>query len=71
MMSVLLRCKSDNVLYTKGAPDKVIEKSLFILNPFGEKVELSEHKKKKILKECHSLGNEGFRVIAIAYKESH
>ena len=70
MMSVLVQHKHENILYTKGAPDRLIEKSKFILNSFGEKIALSENIKKWILKESNSLGNDGFRVVAIAYKES-
>jgi magnesium-transporting ATPase (P-type) len=71
MMSILLKGKDGNFLLTKGAPEKIIEKSKFLLNSFGEKIELSEHIKKRLLKESNSFGNEGFRVVAIAYKESH
>jgi hypothetical protein len=46
MMSVLVKGKNDNFLLTKGAPDKLIEKSKYLLNSLGEKVELSEHHKK-------------------------
>lgn len=57
MMSVLVKTKKENILLTKGAPDRIIDKSKFILNSLGEKIELSEHLKKKIIKESNSLGN--------------
>lgn len=71
MMSVLVKSKDENILLTKGATEMIMEKSKFVYNSFGEKIEMSENHKKWILKESNTLGNDGYRVVALAIKESH
>ena len=68
-MSVLCSKKNaPNVLYTKGAPESIIERCTHILLPQG-KLPLTGQVKDKILEKTKELSSEALRCIAFAYKE--
>ena len=68
MMSILRRVGKNNVLYSKGAPEKIISKSSFeIIN--GQKRKLSEKRKKQLIKESEKMEEKAFRVLGFAYKD--
>lgn len=58
------------VLYEKGAPERLIEKSRYIYHK-GKKISLDAKEKENLEKTYNSLTNQGLRVIGIAYKEFH
>ncbi len=67
MMSVLRRVGKNNVLYSKGAPEKIISKSSFeIIN--GQKRKLSEKRKEQLIKESEKIEEKAFRVLGFAYR---
>lgn len=69
-MSMLCSKKnSSNILYTKGAPEQIIERSSYILLPSGEKVVMSGQLKDIVLENCSKFASEGLRCLALAYKD--
>ena len=64
----LMSVSSKNHLYTKGAPDVLLQRCNRILID-GYKEILSEIERKRILKQNEEFAKNGLRVIAIAYKE--
>jgi len=68
MMSVLRRVGKKNVLYSKGAPEKIISKSSFeIIN--GQIKKLSEKRKRQLISESEKIEERAFRVLGFAYKD--
>lgn len=63
MMSVL----SKNHLYSKGAPDVILQKCQTILI-HGKKEKLTHFHKQTILKQNQTLASQGLRVLAFAYR---
>ncbi len=69
MMSVLCSENGRNVMFTKGAAERVIERcSYAIFN--GEVVKLTSSLKEKILKSSNDMAQEALRVLALAYKDA-
>jgi P-type Ca2+ transporter type 2C len=69
-MSVLCAKKnSGNILYTKGAPENLINRCTSILLPNGP-VLLTEQMKETILEKCTEFGYDSLRCLALAYKEN-
>jgi len=69
MMSVLCKEKENNYIYSKGAPEVLINRCKFIQK--GDKIiELDKKEIKKILDFNKKLASKKFRVIAFAYKET-
>jgi Ca2+-transporting ATPase len=68
MMSVI--CEKDEKIYvfTKGAPEILLEKCSKILKD-GKICKLSEDEKRKILKANEKMASKALRVIGLAYKE--
>ena len=66
-MSVLY---DDNVIYTKGAPEVILDKSSKILLE-GEEVALTSNIKARVLMENKKMANNALRVIAVAYGKSY
>ena len=67
MMSVIVSSeKGKNLIYTKGAPEEIIERCNRILIN-GKVFKLASLKKKKILKLNNKFASEGLRVIGFAY----
>lgn len=64
----LMSVASNNHLYTKGAPDVLLNRCKTILND-GYKEILTNQDKKKILEQNDFLASEGKRVLGFAYKK--
>ncbi len=54
-------------LYVTGAPEKLLERSIFLLTAQGES-KLQEKEKERIQKKISEWSNQAMRVIALAYK---
>lgn len=69
MMSILSREKRKNYVYSKGAPEILIEKCKFVQR--GDKIiKLDKKEKEKILDFNKNFTLKKFRVLAFAYKET-
>lgn len=68
-MSVLCKEKQGNYIYSKGAPEILINKCKFIQKG-NNAIELGKRKKEKILDFNKKLASKKFRVLALAYKET-
>ena len=69
IMSILCKEKKNNYIYSKGAPEVLINKCKFIQK--GNKIiKLNKKEIKKILDFNKKLASKRFRVIAFAYKET-
>ena len=69
IMSILCKEKKNNYIYSKGAPEILINRCKFIQK--GDKViELDKKETKKILDFNKELASKKLRVIAFAYKET-
>ncbi len=68
LMSTFHKINSKEVIYTKGAPDIILEKCDRILVN-GQVQRLSKLEKKKILGINEELANNALRVLGFAYKE--
>jgi len=69
IMSILCKEKKNNYIYSKGAPEILINRCKFIQK--GDKViELDKEETKKILDFNKELASKKLRVIAFAYKET-
>ena len=69
MMSVIVREGSKEVCYTKGAPEKVIDKCTHILED-GVIKQLTSQKKRQVASYIEAMSNRALRCIAGAYKEN-
>ncbi|MEM3408063.1 MAG: cation-translocating P-type ATPase [Candidatus Micrarchaeia archaeon] len=68
MMSVLYKYdKSKNVIWTKGATEKVLERCTYIMKE-GKIVKLTNQHKKMILNKEREYASSSFRVLAFAMK---
>ena len=70
MMSVVIEEKGKKICYTKGAPEKVIEKCRFILIR-GEVCPFTFNEKEKINRIVETMSYKALRCIAAAYKENN
>ncbi|CAD8072999.1 unnamed protein product [Paramecium primaurelia] len=70
-MSVLANSKNEkgNVLFIKGAPDYLLEKSNQIMNVDGEVVQLKAEDKAQFLTIVKNLAEKGLRTLAICVQE--
>jgi Ca2+-transporting ATPase len=67
-MSVVIRHGSgDEVLYAKGAPEVILERSTHVLRE-GQAVALDEARKKEILATGAGMAEQALRVLALAYR---
>ena len=67
-MSVLVKKDSHEYVYTKGAPDQILEVCTHALD--GEdRVEMSDELRQQILDQVKQFSKEALRVLAFAYKE--
>ena len=64
----LMSVSSLNHLYTKGAPDVILQRCTSILIN-GQKETLTERYKNEILQQNQNYANEGLRVLGFAYKD--
>ncbi|MEM5879469.1 MAG: HAD-IC family P-type ATPase, partial [Candidatus Aenigmatarchaeota archaeon] len=67
LMTVVYKQGKEFVAFTKGAPEKVLQLSTYILKK-GKTERLSEKEKAKISFEMEEMAKQGFRVLALAYK---
>ncbi|MEM5869579.1 MAG: calcium-transporting P-type ATPase, PMR1-type [Candidatus Aenigmatarchaeota archaeon] len=67
LMTVVYKQGKEFVAFTKGAPEKVLQLSTYILKK-GKTERLSEKEKVKISFEMEEMAKQGFRVLALAYK---
>ena len=68
MMSTVNEVDGSKLVFTKGAPDNILEKSSFILDK-GKIRELTDEDKKRIAKQNDSYANTALRVLGFAFKE--
>ncbi len=69
MMSVLCKEKHGNFVYSKGAPEILIERCKFI-HKNDKIIKLDKREKEKILEFNTKFTSKEFRVLAIAYKQT-
>jgi P-type Ca2+ transporter type 2C len=68
MMSILRNYENKKRLYSKGAIEKIIDKSEYeIIN--NNILKLNEKRKKEIIKKSREMEKEALRIIAFAYKD--
>lgn len=67
MMSVVVKKGSENLLYTKGAPEKMLDKCTKILIN-GRVLTLTRHERRLVYDINSKLASEGLRVLGFAYK---
>lgn len=72
MSSVLVRNNStrEDILFSKGAPEKILLNSKFYLHK-GNVVSLTQAKKQEILREVEMLSLRGLRCLGAAYKNEN
>ena len=70
--SASLRIDKNNnkTLYFKGAPEVIFEKSKYVLDEGNKIVELNKDYMDLLNKEYEELTQEGYRVLAVAYKNT-
>ncbi len=69
MMSVLCRENREKLVYSKGAPEIIIDKCRYIQKN-GKFIKFGRSKKEKILRLNNEFTSKGFRVLALAYKHT-
>lgn len=67
MMSVIVKNKNKILLYSKGAPDIILNKSKYILIN-NKLVKINEKIKKKVIKKINEYALNGLRVLGFAFK---
>lgn len=67
-MSVIFESPDHNMVFTKGAVERVFESCSNICGPNGD-VELNEEIRGQILENMEALASQGLRVLALASKE--
>ena len=68
MMTVIMNESGKEILYMKGAPERVLEKCSAVLENGKIKI-LTPQKKKQLYNYIESMSNRALRCIAAAYKE--
>lgn len=66
-MSILVKSPAEkgNLMFIKGAPDYLIEKSKLIMNSKGEAVELKAEDRNRLLEDVKKLAKKGLRTLAV------
>ncbi len=67
-MAILFKEGNKPIIYIKGAPEKLLKLSKFILKA-GRKSRFLRQEKKEIKKQIENLAQSGYRILAFAYKE--
>ena len=67
MMSSIRLYGTRRMALVKGAPEKVLQRCSRILTASGEG-KLGQERRRKLLAESHGMGEEGMRVLALAYR---
>ncbi|CAD8048381.1 unnamed protein product [Paramecium primaurelia] len=68
MMSVLIKLQNKYILYTKGAPEIILEYCTDFINSKGEIQKLTEQSKQQIYNQIKKFGEESYRPLCFAYK---
>ncbi len=67
MMSILRNSEKNNILYSKGASERIISKSSFeLIN--GQVKKLSQERKNQLMKEAEKMEKRALRVLGFAYR---
>ncbi len=66
MMSSLCKHVDENILYTKGAPEIIFEKSTYFMDKDGTIKSFDGDAKKRMQESSEAFENEAYRVLAIA-----
>jgi len=66
MMSSICRLSDKDILYTKGAPEVIFEKSSHFMDSDGSIKEFDNEAKSQMLKNAKMFEDEAYRVLAIA-----
>jgi Ca2+-transporting ATPase len=61
--------EATNTLYVKGAPESIIERSEYLLNPDGSKVSFTREAKEAVARQCEMMSSKALRCLALAYTE--
>ena len=69
MMSSFGIVDNKEILFVKGAPEVILEKSKFYQDKEGIK-EFDKEAKERVIQELHNFENKAFRVLAIATKDT-
>lgn len=69
MISLHKRSDSSYVIYEKGAPERILEKSSKYYHLGKKDIKLTSSHKNRLIKTYESLTSKGLRVIALAIKE--
>ncbi|NQU78939.1 cation-translocating P-type ATPase [Candidatus Woesearchaeota archaeon] len=69
LMTTLYKKGKESMVFTKGAPEILLEKCRFI-NKKGKVVKLNKKEAERMLETIHGLAGSAFRVLGIAYKTS-
>ena len=67
MMSVIVKEDSDTVVYSKGAPEVILNNCTKIISA-GKEISLTEEAKKNILAQNSKMAQKALRVLGFAYK---
>lgn len=67
-MATLHKVKGREVMYIKGAPEKIIDRASFFLSHHKKK-ELKDKKKEELVNKFEKLSRQGLRILAVAYKK--
>jgi len=71
-VSVLIQSPEEKLLIVKGAPEEILKKCTCYEDNTGDIQDLSENKRNECNGKFEELGNDGYRVLAVAFrKESH
>jgi Ca2+-transporting ATPase len=68
MMSVVCQQNKQRIMFSKGAPEKILDACSFIFID-GKKRKITDAEKRAVLKTYESFGAEALRVLAFAFKE--
>src|SRR6056297_2302962 len=69
MMSVMQTLDKEQFVFSKGAPEVLLEKCRSVATAKGSK-KLDKKLEEKILKQNEKLASRGYRILALAYKKS-
>ncbi|MDZ7798086.1 MAG: HAD-IC family P-type ATPase [Patescibacteria group bacterium] len=59
--------KEQNIIFVKGAPEKILEMSNYI-DSDGQRIKMTGPKQKELKKKFEKLSNKGLRILAFGYK---
>ncbi|CAD8056855.1 unnamed protein product [Paramecium sonneborni] len=68
IMSVLIKLQNKYILYTKGAPEIILENCSEFINNKGDIQKLTDQNKLQIKNQIKNFGEESLRTICLAYK---